>query len=92
MRFQTKPAAIPIMMYKVLQTGAKTQLGGLKLGFIKVGNQVNTLERVTIPDIYPIATQVKTKIRIFTYLFIMQFLSNLVKFIAILQMNYIYAD
>ena len=87
MRFQTKPAAIPIMIYKVLQTGANTQLGGLKLGFIKVGNQVNTLERVTIPEIYPIATQVKTKIRIFTYLLIMQFLSNLMNFISIRQIK-----
>ena len=67
------------MMYKVLQTGANTQLGGLKLGFIKVGNQVKTLERVTIPEIYPIATQVKTKIRIFTYLFINLFNFNYLK-------------
>ena len=49
-RFQTKPAATPIITYSKLQTGAKTQLGGLKLGFIKVGYHVVIAERVTIPE------------------------------------------
>jgi hypothetical protein len=34
----------------MLQTGAKTQLGGLKLGFIKVGYQVVIADFVTIPE------------------------------------------
>jgi hypothetical protein len=34
----------------MLQTGAKIQLGGLKLGFINVGYQVVIAERVTIPE------------------------------------------
>jgi hypothetical protein len=37
-------------MYSVLHTGAKIQLGGLNLGFIKVGYQISILERVTIPE------------------------------------------
>jgi hypothetical protein len=32
------------------QTGAKIQLGGLKLGFTKVGNQVFILDCVAIPE------------------------------------------
>jgi hypothetical protein len=57
------------MVYNKLHTGANTHAGGLKLGFIKVGNQVTTLERVTVPDKYPTPMQVTTKSRIFTYLF-----------------------
>lgn len=36
---QIIPKAIPIMIYKIVQTGAKTQAGGLKNGFSMVGNQ-----------------------------------------------------
>jgi hypothetical protein len=53
------------------QTGAKTQLGGLKLGFINVGNQVVTLDLVAIPEKYPIARQVATTIKIRLYLFML---------------------
>ena len=67
--FHTNPAATPIMAYKVLHTGAKIQLGGLKLGFIKVGYQVVMAERVTIPDVYPIARQAATAIIILRNLF-----------------------
>ena len=49
-RFQTSPAATPIIAYNMLQTGAKTQLGGLKLGFTSVGYQVVIAERVTMPE------------------------------------------
>jgi hypothetical protein len=34
----------------MLQTGAKIQLGGLKLGFTNVGYQLVMAERVTIPE------------------------------------------
>ena len=47
--FQTRPAAIPIIINKVDQTGAKTQLGGLKLGLIRVGYQVSMLDFVSRP-------------------------------------------
>lgn len=36
---QTKPAAIPIIIYSNVQTGANTQDGGLKKGFTNVGYQ-----------------------------------------------------
>jgi len=36
---QTQPAETPIRIYKIVQTGAKTQLGGLKKGLSKVVNQ-----------------------------------------------------
>jgi hypothetical protein len=36
----TKPALTPIMTYKIVQTGANSQLGGLKNGLFKVGYQV----------------------------------------------------
>ena len=35
--FHTIPAAIPIRIKSIVQTGAKTQLGGLKLGFLISG-------------------------------------------------------
>lgn len=37
---QIKPAETPIMIKSNVQTGAKTQFGGLKTGFSKVGYQV----------------------------------------------------
>ena len=37
---QTNPALTPIITYKSVQTGANNQLGGLKKGLFKVGNQV----------------------------------------------------
>ena len=48
--FQTKAAAQPIIINSKLQTGAKIQFGGLKLGFISDGYHVSILDLVTIPD------------------------------------------
>jgi hypothetical protein len=48
--FQTIPAEIPIRMKSIVQTGAKTQLGGLKLGFLISGYQVVMLDCVTLLD------------------------------------------
>jgi hypothetical protein len=58
------------MIYNIDQTGAKTQLGGLKIGLTKVGNQVLMLDLVAIPEKYPIAKQVATTTKILLYLFI----------------------
>jgi len=44
-------------MYKIVQTGAKNQFGGLKNGFSIVKNQVSTEERVTKLDKSPTAIQ-----------------------------------
>jgi hypothetical protein len=63
----------------MLQTGAKIQLGGLKLGFTKVGYQLVIAERVTIPEKYPITKQVTTTTKILEILFIMYFYTKLVK-------------
>jgi hypothetical protein len=60
----------------MLQTGAKIQLGGLKIGFTKVGYQVVMAERVTIPEKYPITKQVTTTTRIRVILFITYFFQN----------------
>ena len=64
------------MIYSIDQTGAKTQLGGLKLGFIKLGNQVVTDDLVAIPEKYPIARHVATTIKIRLYLFMLLDLDN----------------
>lgn len=48
--FQTLPAAIPIKMKSSVQTGAKTQFGGLKIGFTIVGYQVFILDCVVMLD------------------------------------------
>jgi hypothetical protein len=65
------PAATPIITYNEVQTGAKIQLGGLKLGFTKVGYQVVIEARVTIPERYPTAKQIITTIAIREILFIL---------------------
>jgi hypothetical protein len=67
---QTKPAETPININKIVQTGAKTQFGGLKIGFFKVGYQVLIDVCVTILERYPTAKQIATKDAIFKYLFI----------------------
>ena len=41
---------LPIMIYNNVQTGPKIQLGGLKMGFAKVGYQVVILSLVSIPE------------------------------------------
>jgi hypothetical protein len=63
----------------MLQTGAKIQLGGLKLGFTSVGYQVVIAERVTIPEKYPTTKHVTTTTRILEILFINYFFSKLIK-------------
>jgi hypothetical protein len=47
----TRQAATPIMMESAVQTGAKTQSGGLNSGFSMVWYQVSTLVAVTAPPI-----------------------------------------
>jgi hypothetical protein len=68
--FQTKPAAIPIRMKSIVQTGAKTQFGGLKIGFSIVGYQVFMLDCVVMLDKYPTAKQIATQSKIREYVFI----------------------
>lgn len=46
-----------MIMYKMVQTGAKTQLGGLKKGFSNVKNQVVTEDCVAKLDSAPTSTQ-----------------------------------
>lgn len=46
---QTSAPATAIQIYKAVQTGPKSQLGGLKLGFSIVVYQVSILFCVTIP-------------------------------------------
>ena len=57
-------------IYKTVQTGPKTQLGGLKKGLFWVGNQVSTLSRVTNDDKNPTARHMITQKVIFENLFI----------------------
>ena len=52
------------MIYKIVQTGAKTQLGGLKKGFSRVRNQVFTEDRVAKLDKNPIRTETDTEMMI----------------------------
>ncbi|GAA4759195.1 hypothetical protein GCM10023230_04330 [Flavobacterium hankyongi] len=47
-------------MYKRVHTGANTHEGGLKKGFITVGNQVFTEDCVAKPERNPTNKQVKT--------------------------------
>ena len=54
----------------MLQTGAKTQLGGLKLGLINVGYHVVIDDLVTNPEKYPTTRQVTTIDNIRVILFI----------------------
>lgn len=55
--FQTKPAEMPIKMYKNVHTGPNIQLGGLKKGFSReVYHPVIELD-VPYPEIAPTKTQ-----------------------------------
>ena len=56
-------------IYKTVQTGAKTQLGGLKKGLFWVGNHVKTLSMVTNDDKKPMATQRRMQKAILANLF-----------------------
>ena len=44
---------IPIRKYSKTHTGANNQLGGVKLGFINVGYQEETVEAVNTDPIIP---------------------------------------
>ena len=46
---------MPIIIYRVVHTGAKSQLGGLKEGLFKVTNQSLTDGAVKNPEIAPTA-------------------------------------
>ena len=59
--FQIHPAAIPIKVYNMVQTGAKTQLGGLKTGFTSVGYQVVIEDCVIFPEKKPTVKQMITQ-------------------------------
>lgn len=54
---QIKKAEIPIIKYKIVQTGANTQFGGEKNGLFKVAYQVDTDEAVNKPPIIPTNSQ-----------------------------------
>lgn len=51
-------------MYKMVQTGAKIQLGGLKNGLLIVGYQFKMLARVGILDKNPTKRQAITAIKV----------------------------
>ena len=72
------PPATPIIMKRIVQTGANSQFGGLKMGLTNVGYQVSMLFCVTVPDKYPITKHVITTktIRIILCMLI-RFLTNI---------------
>src|SRR4030042_4133389 len=55
---QTKYKEMPISKNNIVQTGAKTQPGGLKLGFCRVKYQPETLWLVKIEPIKPAPWQI----------------------------------
>ena len=71
--FQADHAAIDISIYKVVQTGPKTQLGGLKLGKIISEYQGSLKEEVAklpIPEAAKVTKSINTKDK---YLFFIMF-------------------
>jgi len=54
---QTKNAATPMRAKSVIQTGAKTQLGGVKTGFLRVVYQVEIAGAVKIDPTVPASWQ-----------------------------------
>ncbi len=58
------PAAVPIKMYSTVQTGAKTQLGGLKLGLFNRTYQSFTELCVAKLERRPIKRQIPTQMAI----------------------------
>ena len=62
----------------MVQTGAKTQLGGLKKGLLMVGYQLIILERVGILDKNPTERQTKTAIAVLAQLLFFKILFSLV--------------
>lgn len=53
-------------MYRMVQTGANSQFGGLKNGLFKVENQLSIEVTVDVPDKKPITKQIETAIIILT--------------------------
>ena len=66
-------------MYKIVQTGAKTQLGGLKKGFSKVKNQVLTDDCVAKLESNPTNTQADMAVIVLT---VFVFFNLLVKYFS----------
>ena len=66
-------------MYKIVQTGAKTQLGGLKKGFCKVINQVLTDDCVAKLESNPTNTQADMAVIVLT---VFVFFNLLVKYFS----------
>lgn len=66
--FQTKPADIPIRMYKTVQTGPNIQLGGLKNGFSNVRYHPEIESAVENPEKNPINKQIPIEIGSFKFL------------------------
>ena len=64
---------MPIIIYRVVHTGAKSQLGGLKEGLFKVTNQSLTDEAVKNPEIAPTARGIIIEIISLTMGFIIYF-------------------
>src|SRR5680860_1694243 len=60
--FQIKKAAIPMSINKLVQTGAKTQLGGLSAGLDKVAYQVGIAAVVKMEPIPPAASETRMAI------------------------------
>lgn len=56
--FHTRNTAIPIRAYSVIQTGPKTQLGGLSAGLERVEYQLETAEFVKIAPIIPASSDI----------------------------------
>lgn len=67
----TRPAAVPIKIYKMVHTGPKTQFGGLKLGLFNVKYQSLTELCVAKLDKNPINRQTKMAVITFSSLFFM---------------------
>tara|TARA_B100000575_G_scaffold294267_1_gene309108 strand:- start:19051 stop:19407 length:357 start_codon:yes stop_codon:yes gene_type:complete len=61
--FQIRPAEIPIIVYNVVQTGLKTQFGGLKNGFWISTYQVLIESEVRNPEPPPMIKQIKAHIK-----------------------------
>ena len=68
--FQIMPALIPIKIKRIVQTGAKSQFGGLKLGLFKVEYQVEIAGVVKTEPIKPTNRQIRIEIIIFFIFFL----------------------
>ena len=62
---QIRPAEIPIKVYRSVQTGPNSQLGGLKKGFSKVTYHSEIAGNVTVLAASPTALQISIPIRSF---------------------------